>query len=230
MRIALFDLDHTLLPGDSGYAWGQFLIDQGVLEREHFEARNREFARQYREGSLDIGEFLRFSLEPLARHPRHRLEAWRAGYVESRVRPMIPDAARALVDGHRDSGDLCLLVTATNRFVSAPIAAEFGIGHVLATEPEERDGEFTGDIAGLPCFREGKVRRIEDWLAGEGLPLSALDDAWFYSDSANDIPLLSRVGNPVAVDPDPALEAWAVARGAPVMWLHRADEAAEAAR
>ena len=163
MRLALFDLDNTLLAGDSDYEWGQFLVDRGVLEREAYEAQNRAFYEQYKAGTLDIHEFLGFALRPLAAHAPAELDALaRASSWRARIRPMIGAPARALVREHRRRGDLCAIITATNSFVTAPIAREFGIEHLIATEPERSDGRFTGQVAGTPCFREGKVARLDD--------------------------------------------------------------------
>lgn len=217
MKLALFDLDNTLLAGDSDYEWAQFLIDRGVLDRERYEARNREFYDQYKAGTLDIYEFLDFQLKPLAQHPRATLDAWHADYMKSRILPMIRDTARELVARHRD--ETRVLITATNSFVTAPIASEFGIEHLIATDPEQRDGRFTGGVHGLPCFREGKVTRLEAWLAERGESIKSVIKSTFYSDSHNDLPLLEQVSHPVAVDPDAALRAQAEARGWPVLSL-----------
>jgi HAD superfamily hydrolase (TIGR01490 family) len=207
MRLALFDLDHTLLAGDSDYEWGQFLVDRGVLERETYEAQNRAYYEQYAAGTLDIHEYLGFALRPLAEHRPQDLARWHADFMQSRVLPMIGAPARALVRGHRDRGDLCAIVTATNSFVTAPIVREFGVEHLIATEPESRHGRFTGRVAGAPCFRDGKVRRLEEWLAGLGRRLPDFAESSFYSDSHNDLALLERVTRPVAVDPDEQLRA-----------------------
>lgn len=202
-RLVLFDLDNTLLAGDSDFEWAQFLIEQGVLDREVYEARNQQFYDQYKAGKLDIHEFLDFQLKPLSRHPRAQLDAWHGEFMDRKIRPLIRDKARELVRGHR--GDLCAVITATNSFVTAPIAREFGIPHLIATEPEQNDGGFTGGVSGTPCFREGKITRLEAWLAARGTPLASFSESWFYSDSLNDLPLLGCVTHPVAVDPDPTL-------------------------
>jgi HAD superfamily hydrolase (TIGR01490 family) len=219
MRLALFDLDNTLLAGDSDYEWGQFLIDRGVLEREAYEAQNRAYYDQYVAGTLDIHEFLGFALRPLAAHTREDLERWHADFMQARVRPMIGGPARALVRKHLDAGDLCAIITATNSFVTRPIATEFGIEHLIATEPEQKDGRFTGKVAGIPCFREGKVRRLDEWLAARGERLGGFAASTLYSDSHNDLALLERVTQPVAVDPDGKLAAEAQRRGWPVLSL-----------
>jgi HAD superfamily hydrolase (TIGR01490 family) len=216
-RLVLFDLDNTLLSGDSDFEWAQFLIEQKVLDREVYEARNREFFNQYQAGTLDIRQFLDFQLKPLSRHPRTQLDAWHREFMESRVRPMVREKARALVARH--SNDLRVVITATNSFVTAPIAREFGIADLIATEPEQRDGEFTGAVAGIPCFREGKVERLEQWLAQRGRALGSFAESWFYSDSLNDLPLLDRVTHPVAVDPDHTLREHAQRKGWPVISL-----------
>ena len=219
MKLVLFDLDNTLLAGDSDYEWGQFLIAKGVVDGAHYEAKNRAFYEDYKAGRLDIHAFLAFALRPLATHPREQLDAWHAEYLATRIRPMITLAARGLVNKHLDDADLVAIITATNSFVTRPIAREFGIPHLIATDPEEIDGRFTGEVAGTPCFREGKVTRIEQFLEAHGTRLDQLESSWFYSDSHNDLPLLERVRHPVAVDPDPTLLAHAEAKGWPVISL-----------
>lgn len=221
MRLALFDLDNTLLAGDSDYEWGQFLVDRGVLERETYETQNRAYYEQYAAGTLDIHEYLGFALRPLAEHRPQDLARWHADFMQSRILPMIGAPARALVRGHLDRGDLCAIVTATNSFVTAPIVREFGAEHLIATEPESRHGRFTGRVAGTPCFREGKVRRLEEWLAGLGRRLPDFSESSFYSDSHNDLALLERVTRPVAVDPDAELAAVARRRGWATISLRR---------
>jgi HAD superfamily hydrolase (TIGR01490 family) len=220
-RLVLFDLDNTLLAGDSDFEWAQFLIEQGVLDREVYEARNQTFYDQYKAGTLDIYEFLNFQLKPLSRHPRAVLDEWHERFMSGRVLPMIRARARVLVAKHRN--DLRVVITATNSFVTAPIAREFGIEHLIATEPESRDGEFTGNVAGIPCFREGKVSRLQGWLAGRGETLGSFASSWFYSDSFNDLPLLERVTHPVAVDPDERLRAHAQRRNWPVISLNQEE-------
>jgi len=218
VKLVLFDLDNTLLAGDSDFEWAQFLIEQGVLDREVYEARNQQFYDQYKAGTLDIYEFLDFQLKPLSRHPRAVLDAWHREFMARKIRPLIRDSARALVERHR--ADMRVVITATNSFVTAPIAREFGIGHLIATEPEQRGGEFTGNTVEVPCFREGKVTRLESWLAGQGMTVKSFDESWFYSDSLNDLPLLARVTHPVAVDPDTTLRAHAEQHGWPIISLN----------
>ncbi|MDX1376273.1 MAG: HAD family hydrolase [Burkholderiales bacterium] len=213
MKLALFDLDNTLLAGDSDYEWGQFLVDRGVLDRETYEAQNAAYFEQYKAGTLDIHEYLGFALRPLAAHTPEALARWHEAFMRTRIAPMIGEPARALVRDHLERGELCAIVTATNSFVTAPIARAFGVRHLIATEPESRGGRFTGRVAGTPCFREGKIARVDDWLASLGRPLAKFEASVFYSDSHNDLPLLERVSRPVAVDPDPQLAAEAARRG-----------------
>jgi len=217
MRLALFDLDNTLLAGDSDFEWAKFLIAKGVLDREVYEARNQAFYDQYKAGTLDIHAFLDFQLKPLSRHPRAQLDAWHAEFMQTRILPMIAPGALSLLARHGDH--VRIIVTATNRFVTGPIARHLGVEHLIATELEENGGEFTGRVVGTPSFREGKVQRLEAWLAERGLAWSDVEETWFYSDSLNDLPLLERVTHPVAVDPDDTLRAHALERGWPVISL-----------
>ena len=217
MRLALFDLDNTLLAGDSDFEWAQYLIERGVVDRELYEARNQAFFDQYKAGTLDIFEFLDFQLKPLSRHPREQLEAWHQDYLASRIVPIVAAGTPDLLSRHRD--DVQVIVTATNSFVTAPIAAHLGVPHLIATEPEQLDGEFTGRSLGTPAFKEGKVTRLDQWLADRGMHWSDVTESWFYSDSLNDLPLLSRVHHPVAVDPDATLREHAIQHGWPVISL-----------
>lgn len=213
MKLALFDLDNTLLDGDSDFEWAQFLIEQGVIDRELYEAKNLRFYEQYKAGTLDIHEFLDFQLKPLSRHSRKVLDAWHEQFMANKVRPMISDQALQLVAQHREAGDTCVVITATNSFVTAPIARAFCIEHLIATEPEQKDGEFTGGVAGVPSFREGKITRLEQWMAERGWNWDSFEDSIFYSDSLNDLPLLCKVKRPVAVKPDATLREHAVREG-----------------
>ena len=219
VNLALFDLDNTLLNGDSDFEWAQFLIDQGVLDRELFEAKNLVFYQQYKAGTLDIHEFLDFQLKPLSRHARRVLDGWHEQFMRHKVRGMMTVPAQELVRRHRAAGDVCVIITATNSFVTAPIARAFGVEHLIATEPEQKNGEFTGRVTDVPCFREGKITRLESWMAHHGWNWNSFSDSWFYSDSLNDLPLLSKVKNPVAVDPDATLRAHAEKHGWPIISL-----------
>ena len=219
MQLACFDLDNTLLGTDSDHQWGQFLIEAGVLDRDTHEAANQAFYDDYREGRLDIDDFLRFQLRALAEHPRRQLDAWHAEFMRVKILPNIGRAARKLVEQHREAGHTLVIITATNAFVTAPIAREFGIAHLIATIPEEVDGRYTGHYSGVPSFREGKVTRLEAWLASQGESLDGLAESWFYSDSHNDLPLLERVTHAVAVDPDDTLRQVAHQRRWPVISL-----------
>ncbi|MCB1943034.1 MAG: HAD-IB family hydrolase, partial [Candidatus Accumulibacter sp.] len=183
MDLVLFDLDNTLIAGDSDFEWAQFLIAKGVLDRALYEARNLEFYEQYKAGTLDIDVFLDFQLQPLARYPRHVLDSWLDEFLARHIRPIVGSKARKLVREHLDSGALCAIVTATNSFVTAPLARELGIAHLIATIPAQENGQFTGQPRGTPSFREGKVKRVDDWLEAMGLWWGSFEHSWFYSDS-----------------------------------------------
>ncbi|MDP1606862.1 MAG: HAD family hydrolase [Rhodocyclaceae bacterium] len=219
MNLTLFDLDNTLLDGDSDFEWAQFLITKGVLDREVHAAKNQAFYDAYKAGTLDIHTFLEFQLAPLARHSRAELDAWHREFMATRILPQISVAARTLVDRHRTTGDLCAIVTATNSFVTGPICREFGIPHLVATIPAHKGGHFTGAPRGTPSFREGKIERVEAWLESLGLWWGAFERSTFYSDSLNDLPLLAKVSHPVAVDPDDTLRAHASQHGWPILTL-----------
>lgn len=219
MNLILFDLDNTLLTGDSDFEWAQFLISKGVLDREVHEARNIEFYEHYKAGTLDIHAFLDFQLAPLSRHPREELDAWHREFMATRIQPMISTAARALVRRHLDDNSLCAVVTATNSFVTGPIAREFNIPHLVATIPACEAGRFTGKPRGTPAFKAGKIERVDAWLESLGLWWGEFEQSWFYSDSHNDLPLMSKVTHPVAVDPDDTLRSHATSQGWPVISL-----------
>ncbi|MHB1609214.1 histidinol-phosphatase [Acidiferrobacter thiooxydans] len=222
MALALFDLDNTLLAGDSDYSWGRFLVSAGAVDGPRYEHANAQFYEAYKAGTLDIAEFLAFALEPLRRLPRPQLFAWRARFIEECVRPMIKPWVAPLLQSYRAQGATLALVTATNDFVTAPIAEILDIPHLVATVAEQRDGRFTGRPHGIPCFREGKVMRVRSWMADHGLTFT---DSVFYSDSHNDLPLLEAVSRAIAVDPDPVLLATATERGWEVL---RTDPPAQA--
>ncbi len=215
MQLVLFDLDNTLLAGDSDFEWGRFLINLGVLDEELHLARNAQFYEDYKQGTLDIHAFLEFQLKPLSTHPRAQLDAWHAKFMQQVIQPIITPQSRALVEKHRANGDLMVVITATNSFVTAPIARELGIPHLIGTVPEEVNGEFTGRVSGVPSFKEGKVTRLLQWLEARGETLQGFDATWFYSDSHNDLPLMKLVDHPVAVDADPVLTEHAKANGWP---------------
>ncbi|MFO1420010.1 MAG: HAD family hydrolase [Candidatus Competibacteraceae bacterium] len=216
MTLAIFDLDNTLLGGDSDYLWGRFLVERGLVDGEAYERENQRFYDEYRAGTLDIHEFLTFALRPLAEHPLAELLVWRERFLEEKIQPILLPKAVELLERHRIDGDLLLIVTATNRFITAPIAERLGVSQLLATEPEFADGRYTGRPAGIPCFQHGKVERLDQWLEETGHDLA---DSWFYSDSHNDLPLFGRVTHPVAVDPDTALAQHARERGWPIISL-----------
>jgi len=223
MALAIFDLDNTLLSGDSDYLWGQYLAEIGVVDAKTYESTNLRFYEDYKQGRLDIYAFLAFSLRPLAENTLDDLVHWRERFIEQRIRPLIGEPARQLVESHRKAGDTLLIITATNSFVTAPIAELFDIHHLIATIPEKLDGRFTGQVEGIPSFRDGKVTRLQDWLKDTH---HSLEDATFYSDSHNDLPLLKMVDHPIAVDPDDALLEHARNSGWPVITLHDAPTAA----
>ena len=221
MNLALFDLDNTLLAGDSDFEWAQFLISKGVVDREIQEARNLQFYEQYKAGTLDIHEFLAFQLAPLSRHPRAELDAWHGEYLQRHIRPIITAPARALVERHLAASDLCAIVTATNSFVTGPIAREFGIPHLIGTIPavDAASGVFSGASTGTPSFQSGKITRVDEWLASLGLWWGSFANSTFYSDSHNDLPLMQKVRTPIAVDPDDKLRAHASAQGWTILSL-----------
>ena len=219
MQLALFDLDNTLLSGDSDYEWTQHLIAKGILDGASFEEKNAKFFDQYKAGTLNIFEFLDFQLHALANNPRINLDRWHAEFMDNCIRPIISPHARDLVQRHLASGDLCAIVTATNSFVTGPIAREFGVPHLVATIPAQENGAFTGKPRGTPAFKAGKIERVEAWLESLGLCWESFGKSSFYSDSHNDLPLMKKVNNPVAVDPDDTLRAHATAQGWPVISL-----------
>jgi len=213
MPLALFDLDFTLLRGDSDHAWGHFLAERGVVDTETFIERSDHYLAEYDAGRLNMQEFLEFQLAPLAAHSCDALAAMREAFLVEKIHPMVTDAARELVEHHRERGDVLVVITATSDFVTRPIADLFGIEHLIATELELVDGAFTGRVVGVPCFREGKVVKLREWMSRNGADLRG---SWFYTDSRNDLPLLEEVDHPVAVNPDAVLEREARRRSWPI--------------
>lgn len=221
-QLALFDLDNTLLAGDSDYNWSLFLIQEGLLDAATHHARNEQFYQDYKNGCLDIYAFLKFQLQPLAQHPKALLDQLHEKYMQTVIRPMMTPQAQAKVDAHKANGDLCLVITATNSFVTKPIASAYGIEHLIGTDPEMVDGEYTGGVSGIPSFQEGKVTRLNAWLQARNQCLADFEKSYFYSDSHNDLPLMKLVTHPVAVDADPTLTAYAKAHGWPHISLRGA--------
>lgn len=216
MSLAIFDLDNTLLAGDSDHAWGQFLVEHGLVDADAYQRANDHFLQQYQQGGLNIDEFLEFALKPLAAHPKQQLDQWHQQFMREAIEPMRLPKAEQLLQQHRAQGDYLLIITATNLFVTGPIAASLGVDHILATVPEFIDGAYTGKVAGTPCFQAGKVERLNQWLTKSG---HSLQGSYFYSDSHNDLPLLEVVDHPVAVDPDPLLAQRAREMNWPIMSL-----------
>ena len=214
-NLALFDLDNTLLAGDSDYNWSLFLIRQGLLDEKTHHERNEQFYLDYKNGNLDIYKFLAFQLKPLSEHSMADLNALHAKYMDSVIRPMMTQKAQDLVNQHKAQGDLCLVITATNSFVTKPIAQAYGIAHLIGTDPEMVNGAYTGGVAGVPSFQEGKVTRLNQWLAERGQVLADFEQSYFYSDSHNDLPLMKLVTHPVAVDADAKLTDFAQQHGWP---------------
>ncbi|MBZ0328753.1 HAD-IB family hydrolase [Halomonas sp. ANAO-440] len=210
MSLAIFDLDNTLLSIDSDHAWGEFLLEQGAVDPQAYREANDRFMADYNAGTLDIHAFLAVALQPLVDNSPEQLAAWHQQFMASKIEPHILAKGEELVARHRTRGDTLLIITATNRFITGPIAERLGIDHLIAVEPEMVDGRYTGKVSGTPSYREGKVKRLEEWLADKDL---TLDGSWFYSDSHNDLPLLELVDHPVAVDPDDTLREVAEQKG-----------------
>jgi HAD superfamily hydrolase (TIGR01490 family) len=210
MNLALFDLDNTLLSGDTDVEWLSFLVEQGAAPASAAQA-NAEMDRRYGSGQASPLEYVRFYLQFYPPHDMATLLAWRARFFDARMKPRILPAAQVLIRSRKQ--DLTAIITATNRFLTEPIAAAFGVEHLIATEPQIVDGRFTGDVVGAPCMREGKIEHLDAWLSARGRSLADFPESWFYSDSINDLPLLERVTHPVAVDADPKLAAVAKRRG-----------------
>jgi HAD superfamily hydrolase (TIGR01490 family) len=203
MSLAIFDLDNTLISDDSDHLWGQFLVEKKLVDSEHYDGVNTQFYRDYCQGNLDIDQYLTFALSFLAEHSLEKLHQWREQFINEKIRPLVLPAAQALVKKHADMGDTLIVITATNQFVTEPIVKLFGIPNMLATEPELIDGRYTGRYVNEPCYQQGKVTRLNQWLDSNNADLT---DSTFYSDSHNDIPLLEKVSHPIAVDPDEKLK------------------------
>lgn len=219
MNLAIFDLDNTLLNGDSDYNWSLFLIKKGILDQSIYEQQNEEFFKDYQTGSLDIDAYAEFQFKPLRENERFFLNDLRDEYVATIIRPMITEKAKDLVNEHRSQGDQLLIITATNSFITKPIAALFGIEELIGTDLEEINNQFTGKIKGVASFQEGKVTRLNQWLDNKHFTLAQFDKTFFYSDSKNDLPLLRIVSHPVAVNPDATLNTEAKKNNWPIMSL-----------
>ena len=217
--LAILDLDNTLLRGDSDYLWGCFLVEKNMVDADLHQAENDRFYEEYEAGVMDIMEFLRFQLEPLQRIPMNVLYKLRSEYLDRYIEPIITRQARELVEQHRQRDAELMIITATNSFITRPIADKFGISHLIATEPEIIDGQYTGEVSGVPSYREGKVTRLNDWLAANCVDMKG---SWFYSDSYNDLPLLSMVDHPVAVNPDERLRQHALDTGWEILVMNPA--------
>jgi HAD superfamily hydrolase (TIGR01490 family) len=219
VALAIFDLDHTLLSGDSDHTWGQFLVDKKIVDPSHYEKQNNYFYEQYKAGGLDIYEYLTFALKPLTDNPLATMHALRDEFIELRIKPLITQKSRELIAKHKHAGDDLLIITATNAFITRPIATLLGFSELIAPEPEIIDGQYTGAITGIPSFHQGKVIRLEMWLTEKSMNL---DGAFFYSDSHNDLPLLNIVDHPVAVDADEILTNTATRNSWPIISLRDA--------
>jgi|TARA_Y100000782_G_scaffold73000_1_gene78785 HAD superfamily hydrolase (TIGR01490 family) len=203
MRLAIFDIDNTLIAGDSDLLWGEFLCERNYVDSNVYKAEHEKYYKDYLSGKLDINNFLKFQLKVLGENDLNLLKKWRKDFFEEKIRPVILPKAYQLIDKHRNQNHDLLIITATNRFIVEPIASEFKIENIIACEPEIYNEQFTGKFTGTPSYAEGKVERFNDWLKTIG---RRLEESWFYSDSHNDIPLMKEVNHPVAVDPDEFLK------------------------
>lgn len=220
MKLAIFDLDNTLIAGDSDVGWGEYLVAQGVYDAQTYGEVNEAFYQDYLHGELDIFAYQKFQLKVLTEYPLQQVLAWRAEFIEQQIKPMIAPKSYEVIEQHRQAGAELLIITATNRFITAPIAQLLNIETLIATEPEMRDGQYTGAVTGIPSYAEGKVKRLNLWAQERGIDWQAPSvESWFYSDSHNDIPLLQQVTHAIAVDPDDTLRQTAVQRGWQVMSL-----------
>lgn len=221
MALAIFDLDNTLIAGDSDYLWGKFLVEIGIVDALIYEHENQRFYQEYRDGILDIQEFLNFALRPLNQHEPALLYAWREQFLINYIDPILLPASYTLLEQHRKRDDTLLIITATNAFVTAPIAQRLGVNHLMATQPEQIDGHYTGRAIGTPCFQSGKINCLEQW---QQVHNESMQGSFFYTDSHNDLPLLKLVDNPIAIDPDAMLQQWALEHNWPIMSLRNGNE------
>ena len=221
MKLAIFDLDNTLIAGDSDHGWGEFMVAEGLVDPVAYRQANDRFYADYERGELDIQAYLNFSLQPLTRFSLEELAQLHRKFMHEVIDAMRLPAATELLQSHRRQGDYLLIITSTNDFITAPIARSLGVDHLLATRAELRNGRYTGRSCGVPCYREGKVQRLQEWLASASQHgfSGSLENAWFYSDSINDLALMQQIDNPVAVDPDPELRRHAQQQGWPVISL-----------
>ena len=216
MALAIFDLDNTLINGDSDHRWGEFLCAEGLVDPRSFSRENDRFYQDYQAGKLDIQAYLQFALRPLAGRTVGEVAELQQRFMRDYVEPMLLPAAFSLLDKHREQGDKLVIITASNTVITKPIARRLGVSTLMGCDVEIKEGKFTGASVGIPSFREGKVARLTEWMSTNNY---SLDGAWFYSDSHNDVPLLERVDNPVATDPDPQLAELARQRSWPIISL-----------
>lgn len=217
MKLAIFDLDNTLIAGDSDYEWGEFVVRKGLVDATAYAAQNVAFYEDYKSGQLDIIAYQRFALAPLVGIPVAQLKALHQEFMQTVIEPLALPKALALIEQHRSQGHQLLVITATNRFITEPIVRWLGIDEIIATDPNfDEFGHILGDVVGIPSFQEGKIQRLQQWLAQKGF---APSETWFYSDSRNDLPLLQQVNHPVAVDPDDVLREYAQLQAWPIMSL-----------
>ena len=220
MALVIFDLDNTLIAGDSDHAWGECLVERKIVDADYYQAKNDQFFQDYHSGNLVIEEYLAFALEPLANNTLDNLLSWRETFIEEKILPIMLPKAKALIEKHRQQGDFLLIITATNHFVTELIAQLLGVDDIIATIPEKNNTGFTGNISGTPSFKEGKITRLNEWLKDNNHSMS---DSYFYSDSHNDLPLLKLVDNPIAVDPDTILKAYCEKNNWPIQSLRIAE-------
>ncbi len=216
MSLAIFDLDNTLIGGDSDHSWGEFLCEKGIVDEKSYKQQNDQFYEDYKAGHLDMQAYVAFALTPLKKLTSQQRTSLHEEFMAEKIQALWLPKAKALIDKHRDQGHTLLIITATNRFITEPIAEWLDIPHLLATEPEIVDGQFTGNIVGAPCFQEGKVTRLNEWLARNNINM---EESFFYSDSINDLPLLEQVSYPYAVDPDEKLREHAENLAWPILSL-----------